>query len=69
VEVVVTELKGDVLQDEQTGGHSDGQTEQVDARKRFVPEQVAPGNLEIILQHDQTGKGLGRHPAEGAGCV
>ncbi|MBO9660156.1 MAG: hypothetical protein J7527_15155, partial [Chitinophagaceae bacterium] len=32
-------------------GHTDGKAEHIDEREGFVSGQVAPGNLEIILDH------------------
>jgi hypothetical protein len=51
MEIIVTQFKADILQNEQTGCHSNGQTKNINKRKNFVLEQVSQGSLQIIFEH------------------
>ncbi|MFT4761270.1 MAG: hypothetical protein ACI9XO_000774 [Paraglaciecola sp.] len=45
MEIVLTSLKRHILPNEQNGGHSDNQTNQIDARNVFVLYQMSPRDL------------------------
>jgi hypothetical protein len=39
----------DPKEDEDAAGHADRKTEQIGGGKPFVPKEVSPGYLEVIL--------------------
>ena len=51
MKAVVAGLEADILKNEETGCHAHGQSHDIDKRKNPVAEEVAEGDLEIILYH------------------
>jgi hypothetical protein len=46
--LIIAQFVRYVLHDEQAGGNSDGQTDDIDRGIYFVPEDIPSGNDEII---------------------
>ena len=51
VEVFKAQFKKNILKDQQAGSDADGQPENVDGSIAFLAEDIAPGDLEIVLKH------------------
>jgi hypothetical protein len=51
MEVVIAGLEADILKNKETGCHANGQSHDIDKRKDPVVEEVADGDLKIILYH------------------
>ena len=51
MEPVITGFKMHIGEDEEAGGHADRQAEDIDNRKNLIPEEVPPGDLEIVPEH------------------
>ena len=50
---VIGKLVGDPEEDQQTGGHADGQAEDVDEGEDLTFHQVAPGDLKEVEDHNR----------------
>ena len=65
LEIIKTSLVSNKKEDQDTGGQSDGKTNNINRRKDLVLPKVAPGDLEIVFNHEVTlkkRKGVGVSP-------
>jgi hypothetical protein len=51
MEVIITPLKTDILNNEQTGRHPDGEPKDIHQRKRFLAHQNTPCYFKMDLDH------------------
>ncbi len=48
---VITQFMADIEKDEETAGHADCKTGNVDKRISFMPLEISQSDLQIILYH------------------
>jgi hypothetical protein len=51
MKTIIAGFEADIFKNEETGRHAYGQSHDIDKRKNPVAEEVAEGDLEIILYH------------------
>ena len=64
IELVIAQLEIDILKDEQTGGHSDSQTDDIDNGKDFILADIPPGGGEIVFNIERSCTQWTQLPAE-----
>ena len=49
--LLIAELKANYQVDDQAGADTEGQAQDIDDACNFIPQEVSPGNFEIVSEH------------------